>query len=174
MAVTVTTSLPSIERDSLDLTISGTLDGTVEDIVVDVVDPNNVAYNFTLTPDVFTNPTTLPQTYSLSPFIIGINTTNFEDGAYSFTVTIDYTGVTPTEIATVSYLLFNNNLRSAYVDLFESTICLWSSCSKNDKEKISQARQSLDAAQVFFDLSRYNDAKRVLDCGLDVVNEKYL
>lgn len=161
MAVTISLSTQNRGLDTIGMTVEGALNTTVASTRVAVVDPSLNSYTVNLSPEEFSVPTSLPITRDITAAMLGLTT--FEDGVYSFTYTVNYTDLS-NEITPAAYLLFDNNTIIAWVGVMQKHIGLDCICvNEPEQVKRTEARELINASQEFFELARYDDAKKSLE-----------
>ena len=172
MAVTITLAKDSRDVDLINLTVLGSVVSPIDTTVLNIVTPSLESLVVNLTPEEFINPedpaNLPPITMALTPTMLGLS--SFEDGVYAFTYIVNYTDLT-VETAPAGYILFDCNTLNAWMALMEKHIGLDAICS-NEPEQVqrSEARELLNAATEFFNLSQYTQAKKALDAALEFLN----
>jgi hypothetical protein len=93
------------------------------------------------------------------------------DGAWNIQANFDYQAPVVNDLTQIQYFLMNKNLFNRYKNLLEETVCLGVKVHENNFKRIRQLAHALRSSQEFFEIERYTDVKRVLDCGADIANE---
>lgn len=169
--MSVTIALSKIDRsiDKIGMTVSGTLNTTVLNTRLTVVDPDNVSYIVNLSPEEFSVPTVLPLTREILATMLGL--TSYSDGVWSFTYTVNYTDASQ-EITPAAYILFDNNTVIAYMALMTKHIGLDCICGNEPTHrKRSSANELIEAAETFFELVRFDEARKSLSTALEFIND---
>lgn len=167
MAVTVTASLVGRDRDKIAFTFLGSETGTLTGIVLDLLDPNEDPFSESLDPITNTEIANIPsEELILTATDFGYLYSNFIDGVYKITATTSYSDADDEE--SIIYLLFNNNAVQSWVDLVEKTAFSGSWNSQAKKKVTTESREYIQAASEFYLLSRFSDAKSLLDHSIDI------
>lgn len=171
MATQLTASAVNLKTDEILLTVFGTLEGTVSSIIATVIDPDSVSYTVNISPDNVANPTALPFTFTLTPELLGLTTTYFQDGVYSVTLAVDYSDATDESIQ--DYVLMANRAKRAWKDWIELTACLNGGCGCDDcGTTISSVREQIQAAVTFYENSEFTSARQLLTCAYEEAKNK--
>lgn len=159
-------------RETAEITVVDTSDytgaTTIDETDLVVTDPDNNVYNIDIFPENFT---TTNGTYIITPTLLGLTTENFKDGVWSFqfTALIDTSTLLT---APLVYLLFDINSKTCWVNMFENCIENDGCFSETEKDKRTDIREFIQAAEEHFEQSRYTSASAALTEAFRICDDK--
>jgi len=141
---------------------------TVDSTDLEVTDPDNNVYNIDIFPENFA---TINGTYVITPSLLGLTEETFKDGVWSFQFTATIDGGTILT-APLVYLLMDITAKTCWVDMFENCIKNGDCFSDEEKDKRTDIREFIQAAEEHFGQFRYTSATTALTEALRLCENK--
>lgn len=168
MALTITASTYQRQTNKFQITLDGSYSSTVDSIAISITDQDGVTSSLVLA-DHFDLPVAFPATYVLTNEMFELSS-DFSDGVYEVELSVAY--IDPSIEQDSGYFLFDGNIAQAWFSLVSELACISSNGSGSKKQKqITEAREIWNAASESFNLTRFTEAKELLDYAKDITNK---
>jgi hypothetical protein len=126
-----------------------------------VVGPDNTIYIIDIYPANFAS---VNGTYNITPTILGMSTTSFVDGVYSFELTAITDG--GTFVSSILYFLLDVNAIKCWAESYEMTIDEGREIEDEVRERRTEVRELIQAAREHFLFFRYSKATEAIERAL--------
>ena len=169
MAVTPSLTVSVGNRNPSIFVVADTSDydaQTVNSTDLTVVFPDNTTVTVDIYPENFPAESA---TYNITPTLLGKSYTDFPDGVYSFKLSVDTTpdGADESEL---TFYLMKVNTQKSWAESFETSVDNENEIEDEVKEKRTDVRELMQAAQEHFEFFRYTKATEAIERALLISN----